>query len=84
LSLEKFHATRSFLENGDNRWAKSLGLLTVVTGELIGCTGIGAGLGYLLWKKVGLTVWSEIVLTLLGLTLAFYRIYEISKKEMND
>jgi len=84
LSLKIFHATRSSLENGDNHWAAGLGLLSVVTADLVGYTGAGAGLGYLLWKKAGLTIWALVVCSLLGLALAFYRIYQVSKKEMND
>jgi F0F1-type ATP synthase assembly protein I len=72
------------LPDPKKNWAKSLGLLGVITADLLGFTGIGIGLGYWLWKKLGMPWWVLIFCTMAGLVLAFYRLYEISKKDMND
>jgi F0F1-type ATP synthase assembly protein I len=63
------------------RWAKGLGLLTVVTSEFLVSTGLGVGAGYLLWKKAGFPVWTMAILSFLGLCFAFYRLYLISQKD---
>ena len=64
-------------------WAKSLGLLSVITVDLLGYTGAGIGIGYWLWKKAGFPWWVLLLFTMAGLTLAFYRLYEVSKKDWN-
>jgi len=65
-------------------WAKSLGLLAVITADLLGCTGAGVGIGYWLWKKKGMPWWVLLLFTMLGLVAAFYRLYVISNRDMND
>lgn len=62
-------------------WARGLGLLSVITADLLGCTGAGVGLGYWLWKKVGLPWWVLLACSVAGLVLAFYRLYVISKRD---
>lgn len=62
-------------------WAKGLGLLSVITADLLGCTGAGIGIGYWLWKKVGLPWWVLLFFSIAGLVVAFYRLFEISKKD---
>jgi hypothetical protein len=64
-----------------NGWAKGLGLFGVITGELLGASVIGIGTGYLLWKKVGLPWWVLLVCSVAGLSVAFYRLYLISRKD---
>ncbi|NBU20568.1 hypothetical protein EBS43_03995 [bacterium] len=71
------------MENKPGPKLKKLGLLTVIVGDLLGYTGAGVGLGYLAWQKLKLPWWVLLVSTLAGLFLAFFRIYEISKKELD-
>ena len=62
-------------------WMKGLGLFGVITAELLGASVVGIGSVYLLWKKAGFPWWSLLVCSVLGLTVAFYRLYLISKKD---
>ena len=61
---------------------KKLGLFAVIVSDLIGYTGAGVGLGYLAWSKWNAPFWVMIVTSMAGLSLAFYRIYQISQKEL--
>lgn len=73
--------------NDRKNWARSLGLLSVITADLLGCTGAGVGIGYWLWKKRGMPWWVLLLFTMLGLVVAFYRLYLISQRNeegMND
>jgi F0F1-type ATP synthase assembly protein I len=63
------------------RWIKGVGLLGVITTELLASTGAGVGIGYLLWKKAGFPWWSLLICSLAGMSVAFYRLYQISKKD---
>lgn len=63
-------------------WVKGVGLFGVITGELLGASFVGIGTGYLLWKKVGLPWWSLLVCSLVGLGVAFYRLYLISQRNL--
>jgi F0F1-type ATP synthase assembly protein I len=72
--------------NGDSNrdkesWAKGLGLFGVITGELLGASVVGIGTGYLLWKKLGFPWWVLLVCSIAGLSVAFYRLYLISRKD---
>jgi hypothetical protein len=81
----RVHATRCSLEQNDNnRWVKSLALFSAIVVTPFAYTGAGGLVGYFLWKKAGLPVWIVAVPSVLGLILAFYRVYQISKKEWND
>jgi hypothetical protein len=63
-------------------WLRKLGLVSVVLGDLLGYTGAGMGIGYLAWKKLSTPAWVIALSAGAGLVLAFYRIYQISKKEL--
>ena len=65
-------------------WAKGLGLFSAITADLIGYTGAGIAVGYWLWKKAGFPWWVLPIFSSAGLALAFYRLYVISKKDLND
>ena len=69
-------------ENSRARQLRQLGLLGVIVSELIGLSGAGIGLGYFLWKKCGAPGWILILTSLLGLSYGFYRVYLLSKKEL--
>jgi hypothetical protein len=61
---------------------RQVGLLSVILWDLLGITGIGIGLGYLAWAKWGAPWWVLLLSSLGGMTLGFYRIYQISKREL--
>ena len=67
----------------EENWKRGLGLLSVITADLLGYSGAGIALGYWLWKKVGLPWWVLLLFSMVGLGLAFYRLYEVSKKDWN-
>lgn len=60
-------------------WAKNLGLFSVVVGDLVGCVGAGAGLGYLLMKGLHAPAWILLPTTMAGLVVAMVRLYKISQ-----
>jgi hypothetical protein len=66
-------------EDEDLGW-KKLGLFTVIVSELVGFSGAGIGIGYLAWTKLEAPVWVMILSSSAGLGIAFYRVYQISKK----
>lgn len=61
---------------------KGIGLLAVVVSDLLGYSGAGIGLGYLAWAKLGAPWWVLLVFSLAGLILAFYKLYQISQREL--
>ena len=63
---------------------RTFGLFSVIVMDLVGYTGAGIGLGYYLWKKQGAPWWVLLVFSMAGLSLAMYRLYQISKKDWND
>lgn len=63
------------------RLIRNIGLLSVIVTDLLGYTGAGLGLGYLAWKKWGVPWWIVPLTTMLGLSLAMYRLYQISQKD---
>jgi F0F1-type ATP synthase assembly protein I len=62
-------------------WVKGVGLLGVITVELLGASIVGIGSGYLLWKKAGFPWWTLLVCSVAGLSVAFYRLYLISRRD---
>lgn len=68
--------------SSEERGLKKLGLLTIIVGDLMGFTGAGIGIGYLAWTKWGAPWWVLLVTSLAGLSIAFYRLYQISQKEL--
>jgi len=71
------------MENQPGSKLKKIGLLSFIVGDLLGYTGAGVGLGYLAWKKLNFPWWVLLITSLLGLVLAFIKIYQISKKELD-
>jgi F0F1-type ATP synthase assembly protein I len=72
-------------ESDDRKdWAKGLALVSIIAAELLGYTGAGIGIGYWLWKKAGFPWWTILIFSSAGLVLAFYQLYQISKKDLND
>lgn len=63
-------------------WVKNLGLFSVIVADLLGYTGAGIGLGYLAMSKLGWPWWVLLITTSAGLTLAMYRLYQMSKKNL--
>ncbi len=72
----------SFMKPENNQNLKKLGLFSVILGELIGFTGAGIGFGYFAWTKWGAPWWVLLISSLAGLAIAFYRIFQISQKEL--
>lgn len=64
-------------------WVKGLALFTAILADLIGTTGAGIFIGYMLWKKAGFPWWVILFFSSAGLVLAFYRLYQVSKKDWN-
>lgn len=56
-------------------WARNLGLFGVVVSDLIGYTGAGVLAGWLAYRKWNAPWWILLMTSLLGLGLAFWRIY---------
>ena len=65
-------------------WVKSLGYFGVIIGQLVGGTVVGLGVGWLLWKKLGLPSWTPMATTLLGVTAAFYRINQLTQSDSKE
>jgi hypothetical protein len=61
---------------------KALGLVTVILGYILGITGAGIGLGYYAWIHWGAPSWMMGVSGTVGLILAFYKVYQISQREL--
>ncbi len=65
-----------------NSSLKKIGLLGVIVGVLVGYTGAGFGLGYLAWQKWGAPWWVILILGVISFSLAIFKIYEISEKNL--
>ena len=63
-------------------WADALGLMASISADLLGYTGIGVGLGYLLWKKASMPWWVLLIFSLGGMSFGMYRLYRRSQKLM--
>jgi len=61
---------------------RQIGLLAIIVSDLVGFVGAGVGIGYLAWTKWGAPWWVLLLSSLVGLTLAFYRIYRVSQREL--
>jgi len=62
-------------------WARGLGLFSMIIGDLVGIPLAGAAIGYGLWKKLAAPWWVLPIFGVAGLVLAFYRLYQVSKKD---
>ena len=59
---------------------KELGLFTLIITDFIGFTGLGGVIGYFLWNRWPSFWWGSVLLTLLGLSFAVYRLYRLTQK----
>ncbi len=66
------------------RWIRALGIFSVLVSDLLAYTGAGIGLGYVAWHYLGWPWWVLLVTSLAGLSLAFYRLYQISQKDWDS
>jgi F0F1-type ATP synthase assembly protein I len=66
------------------RQVRALGLLTLVIADLLAYTGAGLALGWLLWKKLHLGIFSLLLPTAAGLGVAFFQIYRKSERLSQD
>lgn len=64
------------------RQIKRWGLFSVVLGDLVGFTGAGFGLGYLAWTYWSAPSWVLLVTSIVGLILAFFRLYQHSQRDL--
>lgn len=62
-------------------WARSLGLLSVITADFLGFTLGGIFLGYLGNKYFDLPLWVSVLLGFFGLGLAIYRLTRYVKRD---
>ncbi len=62
---------------------RDLGLLGVITAEILVSSGLGVALGYYLWAKQGWPWWILLVTSTLGLTVTFYRLYWVFQRTAN-
>jgi F0F1-type ATP synthase assembly protein I len=60
---------------------RQIGLLGVITAEIVGFTGAGFGLGYLTVSFLGAPKWVIAITTMIGLGGAFWRLYKMSARE---
>ncbi|MFL5815226.1 MAG: hypothetical protein ACJ763_16735 [Bdellovibrionia bacterium] len=67
--------------NSEDRknWIRSLGLFSYIITDLLVCTGLGIGSGYWAWKHWGAPFLIIILTSMIGLCLAFYRLYRASQ-----
>lgn len=61
-------------------WIRNLGLFSLIVSDIIGYTGAGIGIGYLLWAKLGAPWWVLVLTSTAGLVGAMYRLYLFTKK----
>lgn len=61
---------------------RKFGLFGIILGDLVGFTGAGIALGYFAWSKWGAPWWVLLLTSLSGLSFSFYRLYQISKREL--
>lgn len=60
-------------------WVRDLGLLAVIVSEITAATGVGLGIGYFLWNRQGWPWWVLLLGGILGLALAMFRVYRMSR-----
>ena len=64
-----------------NPIVRDFALFGLIVGDLLGYTGAGIAIGWWLWKKQGAPFGVLVVLALIGLSAAMFRIYKRSAKE---
>ena len=70
------------MEKKPEQGLKKLGLLAVILTDIFGYSLAGIGLGYLAWTKLKLPIWVMILSSVAGLVVGFFRLYEITKKNL--
>jgi F0F1-type ATP synthase assembly protein I len=71
-----------FMENPPDSRLRKFDLFAVIVGDLLGYTGVGVGLGYLAWSRWNAPWWVLLLSTSLGLILAFYQLYRVTRKDL--
>jgi hypothetical protein len=79
---EQEDRTQSSQASERSQELRKLGLFTIIVSDLVGYTAAGMGLGYFAWTKWGAPWWVLLLSSVGGLSLAFYRIYQVSKKNL--
>jgi F0F1-type ATP synthase assembly protein I len=69
------------MKDDDSNWVRSLGYFGIIIGDIVGCTGAGVGFGYLAWNKWGAPWWVLLISSMVGLILAFYRLYRMIQRD---
>ena len=65
---------------GQPAWARDLALFSIILGDLIGFTGGGIAIGYWAWKNWAFPWWFLVVMALLGLVTAMFRLNQRGRK----
>lgn len=66
-------------QNSRPAWVKDLSLFGVIVTDVLGYSGAGLALGYFAWKKLGFPGWTAGITAMIGLGLAFWKIYRLSQ-----
>lgn len=61
-----------------------LAVYGVVLSSFLGYTGAGFGLGYWLWKSVGVSWWVMLATTMMGLAFACWSIIRLQQKQEKE
>ena len=64
----------------DQTIAQQFGVFGLIVTQFLGYSGAGMGLGYVLWKRIGLPWWTMALFGFAGLALAVYRIVLYQKR----
>jgi F0F1-type ATP synthase assembly protein I len=57
-------------------------MMAVISAEILGNSGAGVLIGYLLWKKAGAPWWVLLLTSMAGFAWGMYRVYQRSQKLM--
>jgi F0F1-type ATP synthase assembly protein I len=68
------------LNKNNQNWLDAIGLVTMISFELVVSTGIGVGIGYFFFKNSFFSEFSIIVGALLGFTLGLFWVMRLLKK----
>ncbi|MCM2322113.1 MAG: AtpZ/AtpI family protein [Oligoflexia bacterium] len=63
------------------QWVRNLGLFSLIISDVLVSTGVGIGIGYLIWKKWGGPWWVLLLTSIAGLAVAMVRLYRYSERD---